>query len=427
MDHNLPGNPSNPNNNNSNPPPAFGSDFNPHLNSPDPNNPYQQSFDQPPQNPTPQVPQPPAPTAPNISDPHHPTHSDVAKHRQRDEYGHFLPYEHPVHPQPQTLPTNLTSQTTPIQQNQPNPSILPGSSNSSFSLPPLIETNPKEYTPDPDPPIVTVRNPITYIKKWWNKIMAKEGVDFKLGFKIKPITAVLIASIIISGGVSSGVTALVLKTFWPTSSPILHRQIIQQGTIQTGTGGFYLVSSDQSMWKLKPKKPNINLADQVGKQVTVTGNMTKEANLIEVSEIILSDSSQTPLPPTPSLAPRSLGEVGPNIPNQDLLPKLYSGLQRDLTQRKVLIFTSGKRKIEQEGVYMESAQVADFPQEFINYYTNQLTNTGFKETLNSSDPNGTTITYAKDDLFLTYGVKNIYSGSGDNKKLVGYKAFIEHN
>ena len=65
---------------------------------------------------------------------------------------------------------------------------------------------------------------------------------------------------------------------------------------------------------------------------------------------------------------------------------------------------------------MESAQVTELPQEFINYYTQELTNAGFKETLNSSDPNGTTITYAKDDLFLTYGIKNIYSGSGDNKQ-----------
>ncbi|MBI2329801.1 hypothetical protein HYU94_00205 [Candidatus Daviesbacteria bacterium] len=63
----------------------------------------------------------------------------------------------------------------------------------------------------------------------------------------------------------------------------------------------------------------------------------------------------------------------------------------------------------------------------IDYYTNELTNLGFKQSLNSSEPTGTTITFAKEDLFLTFGIKNIYSGSGDNKKLVGYKAFIEHN
>jgi len=188
--------------------------------------------------------------------------------------------------------------------------------------------------------------------------------------------------------------------------------------------------ADSSLWKLKVKTNNINLSDLVGKQVIVTGNLTKEKNLIEVSEVIISEQeSQSSSNSTP--APTSITVPNPpntpNIPNQDLLPKLYSGLQWDLTQRKVLLFTSGKRRIEQEGVYMESAQVNTYPQDFADYYTAQLTNSGFKETLNSSDPNGTTVTYAKDDLFLTFGVKNVFSGSGDNKKITGYKAFIEHN
>lgn len=424
---NLPNDPSNPNpdsiganNNNPTPalptggPPPFGSNFNPHVNPPDPNNPYAS--------------QPPSPlnplNTPNLPDsfPPHPTHSDVAQHRQRDAHGHFLP-EHSVNHQPQTPPN--PQQPQPV----PNPSAPSNPSDPSL-VPPLIETNPKEDSKDEDPPLIKITNPVTYLKRWWNRILAKEGIDFKLGFKIKPITAVLIASIVITGGLSSGITALVFKAFWPTSSPILHRQIIQSGTIQTGTGGFYLASSDQTIWKLKPKKQNINLNDQVGKQVTVTGNMTKEPNLIEVSEIILSDSSQTSLPP--QVTQNSLNSPNtptnpPNIPNQDLLPKLYSGLQWDLTQRKILLFTSGKRRIEQEGVYMESAQVTELPQEFINYYTNQLITAGFKETLNATDPNGTTITYAKDDLFLTFGIKNIYSGSGETKRLIGYKAFIEHN
>ena len=152
--------------------------------------------------------------------------------------------------------------------------------------------------------------------------------------------------------------------------------------------------------------------------------------IIEVSEIIplgIPSSESLTSQTTPAIPNSPNAPNLPNIPNQELLPKLYSGLQWDLTQRKVLLFTSGKRRIEQEGVYMESAQVANIPQEFINYYTQSLQNSGFKETLNSSEPNGTTVTYAKDDLFLTFGVKNVYSGSGDNKKLTGYKAFIEHN
>ncbi|MBI2596766.1 hypothetical protein HYW41_01295 [Candidatus Daviesbacteria bacterium] len=401
------------------PPPPFGVNFNPHSNPVDPNNPYASQPQPPSQTPISNTPNPSnTPDQQSI-------HEEVARHRLRDAEGHFLPYEHPVGPQPQTPPT------APTVPNNPNPAP------SGTGLPPLVETNPKQDTKDEDPPLIKVTNPVTYFKRWWNKLMSKEGIDFKMGFKIKPVTAVLITSIIITGGVSSGITAFVLKTFWPTSSPVLHRQIIQSGTIQTGTGGFYLASQDQSIWKLKPKKPNINLNEQVGKQVTVTGNLTKEANLIEVSEIILSDSSKTPLTPVPS--PSSIPSNpsfpsnppdtpnSPNLPNSASLPSLYPSLTWEITQSKVLIFTSGRRKIEQEGVYLESAQVAELPQEFINYYTNELTNAGFKQTFNSSDPNGTTITYAKDDLFLTFGIKNIYTGSGEDKKLVGYKAFIEHN
>lgn len=143
----------------------------------------------------------------------------------------------------------------------------------------------------------------------------------------------------------------------------------------------------------------------------------------EHGHFIHPQSSQTP--PTFQTAPNTPNY--PSLPNSSALPALYSGLTWELTQSKTLLFTSGKRRIEQDGVYLESAQVADFPQEFVNYYTQQLTNASFKQTFNSSDPNGTTITFAKDELFLTFGVKNIYSGSGETKKLIGYKAFIEHN
>lgn len=80
-----------------------------------------------------------------------------------------------------------------------------------------------------------------------------------------------------------------------------------------------------------------------------------------------------------------------------------------------------------EGYHLESSQQTAFPQDFINYYIQDLKDKGFKETLNSIDPDGITVTYSKDDIFLTFGVKNIYAGKGDEKKVASYKAFIEHN
>ena len=134
---------------------------------------------------------------------------------------------------------------------------------------------------------------------------------------------------------------------------------------------------------------------------------------------------QLPIPPNIPASQR--GE--PNTPDfPDVkLPQLFTGLKWESSQKKILLFTSGKRRIEVEGFHLESSQQSAFPQEFINYYIADLKDKGFKETLNSIDPDGITVTYSNNEIFMTFGVKNIYTGKGDVKKISGYKAFIEHN
>ncbi|MFH1535828.1 MAG: hypothetical protein ABIC96_02025 [Patescibacteria group bacterium] len=394
-------------------PPPFGSNFNSHTNPVDPNNPY---LTQPQPNPVP----PPSQT-PDPNTIKHEHYSEAAQNKPRDEHGHFKSNSS----QAPLIHTNPDPQ-TPIQPGQtpPNPSNTP---NPSF-LPPIIEINQNTKPSDKeDPPLFGffLTNPVTYLRKFLQKLLKRQMITLRI-----PVLALIVIMVGIGGfgvGFQSGLNYAVGKLF-PNFSPILHRSITAQGIIQKSTKGYYLQANDKNktMWTLMPKSQNVNLADFENMKVEVKGNLTPTPNLIEVSEVVSFEPKPTPAPTIPVAVPPNIPNL-PNIPNQDLLPQLYSGLQWDLTQRKVLLFTSGKRRIEQEGVYLESAQVETYPQEFIDYYTNQLSGSGFKQTFNSSDPNGTTITYAKDELFLTYGVKNIYSGSGDNKKLVGYKAFIEHN
>jgi|SRR3989344_2544788 len=213
-----------------------------------------------------------------------------------------------------------------------------------------------------------------------------------------------------------------LSKFFPNSSPVFHRSIFLEGMIQkSDSEKFYLKTAD-NLWTLKPKNSNINLTKYLSLKVQILGNLTRENNLVEVSEVIpletllTSPTISNPPPASSNPAPSDMG-----------LPELYFGLSWETNQKRVLIFTSGKRKIEQEGVYLESSQITNFPQDFINYYLTQLKDKGFKETLNSINPDGITITYATGDLFLTFGTKNVYKGSGDKKQLTGYKAFIEHN
>ncbi len=264
-------------------------------------------------------------------------------------------------------------------------------------------------------------NPVTYLKKFLSKLLKRQMITLRI-----PVLALIVIMVGVGGfgvGFKSGLNYAVGKLF-PNFSPILHRSITAQGIIQKSTKGYYLQANDKdkTLWTLQAVSSNVKLADFDGMKVEVKGNMTPTPYLIEVSEVVSFESPS----PTPLTTPTSQPISNP-APSGVGLPKLYSGLTWEITQSKTLLFTSGKRRIEQEGIYLESSQVTDFPQAFLDYYTNELTNLGFKQSLNSSEPTGTTITFAKDDLFLTLLVKNIYSGSGDNKKIVGYKAFIEHN
>ena len=258
-----------------------------------------------------------------------------------------------------------------------------------------------------------IKNPLA---KFFNWIKRQSSITIKI-----PIVGVLIALSSLGTGMAAynwGFNAALSKLF-PNSSPLFHRAISLEGVVQKSDLQKYYLKTEDNLWTLKAVKANINLANYLNKQVQILGNLTKEANLVEVSEIISFDSptSLTPSIPSP-----------PSNPSVNIeLPELYPSLQWETTQRKTLIFTSGKRKIEQEGTYLESAQMSSFPQDFINYYLAEFKNRGFKETLNSVDPDGITITYAKDNLFLTFGIKNMYSGSGDKRQSVGYKAFVEHN
>jgi len=297
------------------------------------------------------------------------------------------------------------------------------------NLPPPIQVNSGNgsgsSSKSEDDPLfeAKVNNPFSKFFNWIKEFIKKQS---SITIKI-PTLIVVVALSSLGTGVATyrlGFNVAVSK-FFPDSSPVFHRAISVEGLLQKSSSNkYYLKSGNDYTWTLKPVNPAINLADYVDKQVTVKGNLTKEKSIIEVSEIIPLNSSAASFTSKES---KPTFEVSQNSPNTPELPSLYSNLQWETAQKRVLIFTSGKRKIEQEGIYLESAQVSVFPQEFINYYLESLKIAGFKETLNSINPDGITITYAKDDLFLTFGIKNIYKGSGANRQLSGYKAFIEHN
>lgn len=295
------------------------------------------------------------------------------------------------------------------------------------NLPPPVKLTPDSSLPvqasrDDDPLFeAKINNPFSRFFNWLKRLIKNQAITIK----IPPLT-VIGAAVVLTGG--GGIIGGAIVYFFPYSSPILHREVMYQGNLQKTEKGFFLTLPNSDLYTLKPKtSTSINYQNLQNGQALVKGNLTPEKFVIEVSEIIPLSSSASTAPTLPAVQTSPISLISPISPNPPDTPNLYSGLQWETTQNRVLIFTSGKRKIEQAGVYLESVQVVSFPQDFINYYIEGLKAAGFKETLNSINPEGITITYAKDDLFLTFGIKNIYKGSADKKQLSGYKAFIEHN
>jgi len=206
----------------------------------------------------------------------------------------------------------------------------------------------------------------------------------------------------------------IAQTFFPNSSPLLKRPITLQGTIQKSeTGQYYLSLPDNTFWTLSTNSQNIT----PGKEAIVKGNLTAEPNVIKVTEIIAFEDGSAVVPaPSPITE-----EINISIP--DLYPNLFW----EGNEKKTLTFTSGKRRINLEGTRLESKEVKEFPQDFVNYYENSLRNFGYKQTINKKDADEIMQSYENTGVYFTFGVKYVFQGSGDSKQLVGYRAYVEHN
>lgn len=269
---NLPKDPPDQNNNSTLPP--FGSNFNPYQSLPSQPASYP---------PTSQTPVPEPPNNPNYV---HPSiHQEVAQHRPRDAEGHFLPYEHPTN-------TNSVSNTqiNPTQTSL-NPSIPSNTPNSSF-LPPLIEVN-QNTNPSAkeDPPLFGffITNPVTYLRKFLIKLLKNQSVTIKV--PILTIILILTATGGYGVGIKTGLYFAAAKIF-PFSSPFFHRPFSDQGIIQKSSSGYFLKTKDNTLWELKSLSSNSidTVTNSIGKQVLIKGNLTSEAKVIDVTEVISFDT-----------------------------------------------------------------------------------------------------------------------------------------
>lgn len=171
-----------------------------------------------------------------------------------------------------------------------------------------------------DPPIVDVkvRNPITYIKKWWKKVIENEGIFFS--FRVRPLTALAIAMVVTS--LTLGVGKFVLPFTIPffqynpnPEEPILPTPEAWKETAFTGTlryseatGKYYLITTSSEAITLQVPE-NIKLSSYVGRRIFAAGKYYKATRTLVVasaSDTELLPANPSPIPttsPTPSPPP----------------------------------------------------------------------------------------------------------------------------
>lgn len=186
---------------------------------------------------------------------------------------------------------------------------------------------------DPTPPLVSFKltNPVTYLKIWWKRVVAADGIDFRL--KIHPLTALILAFIFLGGGYSLGhfVIPPVIVQYLPSvlispsplasPSPDPWKDTAYQGTLRfsAATKRYYLSTSSAQAITLEVPSA-IDLEPLIGKKIFAVGRYNSKTDILIVSEITslaVLPSNTVPIPtftPTPSAtaSPISTPETPPS-------------------------------------------------------------------------------------------------------------------
>ncbi len=169
-----------------------------------------------------------------------------------------------------------------------------------------------------EPPLVDVKvtNPITYIKRWWAKIIGNEGVDFR--FHIRPLTALVISIAVASIGF--GVGRFVIPFSIPflkyeykgeeivVPTPETWKDTAYTGTLRysEATQKYYLVTTSAEAITLEVPS-NINLENYIDKRIFAAGKYNKSTRVLIVADakdlevlpktpVSIPTTSPTPIP-----------------------------------------------------------------------------------------------------------------------------------
>lgn len=173
-------------------------------------------------------------------------------------------------------------------------------------------------TPE-DPPLVSleVTNPVTFIKKWWKKIVGNEGIEIK--FKAKPLTTVAIVLVLIGASMGLekiftpfGIISNQIFTPVPTATTDPWKETALSGILRKtpNTSKYYLQT--ESVEAVSIEFPfDINLDNYVGKRILASGKYNSKTKVIIISDII--DLEVLPKSPVPVITPTASPIPTPTI------------------------------------------------------------------------------------------------------------------
>lgn len=161
-----------------------------------------------------------------------------------------------------------------------------------------------------------VTNPITYLKKWWKRVIANEGIDFR--FRIRPLTAIAISVVVAAlyFGVGRIKTPFDIPFFefipadTSDATPIPKRETAFIGLLKytTYNGKYYLITSSSEAIQLEVPE-DIDLKSMKGKRIFASGGYNPNKMLLVVNEITdmeILPATAVPVPtkpPTPKPTP----------------------------------------------------------------------------------------------------------------------------
>lgn len=166
-------------------------------------------------------------------------------------------------------------------------------------------------TPYTEPPLIDVKvdNPVTYFRRFWEKVIGNEGMELKL--TIKPLTTIF--GIALLGTIAFGLGKFVIPEGFkipfiefsgiPTTTPTSTTETIWKETGFTGklqysaTNNKYFLITTSSKAITLNVPDNLNLFTLIGKRIFAVGEYDKKTKILKVIDI--KDLEVLPTTPIP--------------------------------------------------------------------------------------------------------------------------------